>query len=449
MSVDQPGSIWKRDEATTEQLAFAKAISREFQLDLFEDEIGSFVEIFSVNKESRFAKLAKKLNEHLPKLGNNSQQQKLDQCQDQRQNAGTEEEVFKSGQTVLHFVLSSKYCGTGYATHRISYYRDVYKGMIDLVERLLKSGANPNVKDKNGQTPLSLAITNSYSYDATKLLLEHGADPRGVDLSVKWWNEKHRASWPDATLALLRILHLLKSRGYKMSKPEELQVATFFIVPFHKYSFDTCGNYLEFASMIQLGILWFDIQKKPYKYFEKVGDGWNSPLERLRKYFLAVKRANINIEEDMRNFLDAMNKRHIIDSSWLDELDIRGIIEGTEEYRYKPRAKFPDICASSLEKTYDLLDNDDYYSSLYGFTLQRCQSSCNTTRGDITRSLMRNFFTEIGIKVFESMTEDFTGTTGPEQLSREFYKNMVDSMDNVYICAFLRASCWTLSKGND
>jgi ankyrin repeat protein len=47
-------------------------------------------------------------------------------------------------------------------------------GLIDDVQYLLKKGYDPNSKNDKGETPLILAIRNSYT-DIAKLLIENGA----------------------------------------------------------------------------------------------------------------------------------------------------------------------------------------------------------------------------------------------------------------------------------
>jgi len=57
----------------------------------------------------------------------------------------------------------------------------VIHNLVDVVEVLLKNGANPNIKDKNGYTPLHRAVIKS-SAVLTKLLLKYGADPNVKDI---------------------------------------------------------------------------------------------------------------------------------------------------------------------------------------------------------------------------------------------------------------------------
>jgi len=55
-------------------------------------------------------------------------------------------------------------------------------GRKGIVEKLLKLGANPNLKDKNGDTALIWATRNGHT-DIVEMLLNAGADP---NIMNKW-----------------------------------------------------------------------------------------------------------------------------------------------------------------------------------------------------------------------------------------------------------------------
>jgi ankyrin repeat protein len=48
---------------------------------------------------------------------------------------------------------------------------------LALLKEMLRLGADPNIPDGRGTTPLRLALAKAYGVDVFRLLLEHGADP--------------------------------------------------------------------------------------------------------------------------------------------------------------------------------------------------------------------------------------------------------------------------------
>ena len=54
------------------------------------------------------------------------------------------------------------------------------KGDIEKVRKLLQAGANVNLQDKNGETPLYKASRNGYT-NIVRLLLDAGANPNIQD----------------------------------------------------------------------------------------------------------------------------------------------------------------------------------------------------------------------------------------------------------------------------
>lgn len=57
----------------------------------------------------------------------------------------------------------------------------VGRGDADTTRVLLEAGANPNVQDQDGVTPLNLARSYAGTGDIAALLLKAGADPKLVD----------------------------------------------------------------------------------------------------------------------------------------------------------------------------------------------------------------------------------------------------------------------------
>ncbi|MDA3955988.1 ankyrin repeat domain-containing protein, partial [Oceanispirochaeta sp.] len=64
---------------------------------------------------------------------------------------------------------------------RTALMRAVWMDNSEAVSRLLSSGADPNLKDKNGQTPLYFALQFSENESLLSLLLNSGAEVDTVD----------------------------------------------------------------------------------------------------------------------------------------------------------------------------------------------------------------------------------------------------------------------------
>jgi len=79
------------------------------------------------------------------------------------------------------------------------------RGNSNKVRELLKRGglkANPNTRDKNGNTPLHLAAEHGF-LDVARLLLEHGADVNAIGKSG--WTPLHVAA-VNGRMAIVRLL---------------------------------------------------------------------------------------------------------------------------------------------------------------------------------------------------------------------------------------------------
>jgi len=89
--------------------------------------------------------------------------------------------------------------------NHISLFVAVDKGDLKKVESLLKLGVNPNIRDKNGKTPLHKAASGGHVAVA-KLLLEHGADIHARD-NANWTPLHFAASKGHAEVLKLLLKH--------------------------------------------------------------------------------------------------------------------------------------------------------------------------------------------------------------------------------------------------
>lgn len=82
-----------------------------------------------------------------------------------------------------------------------------------LVKALLEHGADPNVRDTSGRTPLIFACSNHH-LETAQVLLEHGADP-----NAQWWEGTAlMAACVYEDEKLIPCLHLLIEHGAEINK---------------------------------------------------------------------------------------------------------------------------------------------------------------------------------------------------------------------------------------
>jgi ankyrin repeat protein len=92
-----------------------------------------------------------------------------------------------SGSTALHFAAQS--------------------GAVECARTLLDAGADPNARDRDGNTPLFRALTKyPWSIDLIKIMMDHKADPdlqNNADSSARLLVETARSNDKDRVLRLL------------------------------------------------------------------------------------------------------------------------------------------------------------------------------------------------------------------------------------------------------
>jgi len=89
----------------------------------------------------------------------------------------------KDGMTPLHF--ATEYSPWHFAARYSPWDSATERGYLRVVKLLLEHGADPNIQNKDGMTPLHFA-TERGSPEVVKLLLEHGADPNIQENKFGW-----------------------------------------------------------------------------------------------------------------------------------------------------------------------------------------------------------------------------------------------------------------------
>ena len=74
-------------------------------------------------------------------------------------------------------ILAKPHCFS--STRTITHAADS-RGYVQLLQILLKNGANPNIRNNHGKTPLQIAAKENDS-ESVRLLLKYGADPNIAD----------------------------------------------------------------------------------------------------------------------------------------------------------------------------------------------------------------------------------------------------------------------------
>ncbi|XP_023318874.1 uncharacterized protein LOC106659706 [Trichogramma pretiosum] len=319
------------------------------------------------------------------------------------QNNADPNQVLDDGQTCLHLVVSSSRCGPiDYDTD--VYLPDLYENLmykcLEMVKVLLKYGANPNVIDNEGNSPLYLAVLQ-YNYHVVKVLLQHGADVQSVDLSKKPIEYNQSSDYLDQVFSFLSILDLLKSKGHELNRPSALAILKLLIDP------DRCDEChlpnSKFETRLKLGFL------THIRVFLK-----NIPsnsLERylcsdvLEKYLEIVQQGKMYITEEMKDCLKQWPHTTRNDQAKNDYFAaISEQIEYVKHLMIKDGVSLLDVCATSPEKGYYLLKDSDFWTFFYS-NEKEFSTISNVIKGYIIQCLMRKLFVDIGFEYIILLTQ--------------------------------------------
>jgi ankyrin repeat protein len=112
---------------------------------------------------------------------------------------------------------------------------------IEIMKLLLEHGANPNLKDKYGQTPLIRAISGNYPIEKATLLMEYGADPTirtnsGQDAFAV---TKEEISIVSIRTKILNVLNTVKAKTNVNTDGDPNKVNAKGLAPLHQLSFSS------------------------------------------------------------------------------------------------------------------------------------------------------------------------------------------------------------------
>ncbi|XP_014237481.1 uncharacterized protein LOC106659431 [Trichogramma pretiosum] len=306
-------------------------------------------------------------------------------------------EVFENGQSILHLFIKSDIC-------RLSKIDVVFGNQqntvgIELIKTLLKYGADVNVKDDNGESPLHLAVL-SCNFEVVEVLLAHGADVQSIDFSKLNWEYDWSTSWLDKMIKFFLILHCLNDKGHKMNESSCLIVLKFLTNQIsHSELIEEWERKLLVGSLTQIRSLLTD--DKDFFFANLV-----------HKQLLIVEKYNSFMTTEMKDYLKG-ELQQLNRFCRLKEEDIRRLndevsieIENLKKLEIKDGVFLWDVCASIPKKRYHLLKNSKLWTVIKSKEFEH-DFSCisDVIKGYIIKCFMTTFFVDFGLKYLMLLTQ--------------------------------------------
>ncbi|XP_023316824.1 uncharacterized protein LOC111694147 isoform X2 [Trichogramma pretiosum] len=332
------------------------------------------------------------------------------------------------GKTVLHSLI----IGLSSSSSRYSLPYDEEKNHLEriskyvhqYVEILLKHGLDVNVKDRDGFTALNEAVSYC-NYDIVKILLEHGADVNTVQFKGGFLEHKVPESLNLlTTLNVLAIIELWQSKGFQINNHQYLKVFKFLTLFEDSEMINDRHSLLRELWYKSNTLLINDLHWKDVfefgsgsvirKYVETIFLALNdnskcidfdiASLKKvlyntIKKHLSLVEYGNMYMDIETHNYL-----RNTLNSlvSEIPEIvqqrtykDIRDQVDLAKEMIISNNISYLDLCTSSPDKTYSLLQKCDYESAKNSANFRRNFDDTGKIggiiRGYITKALVRRF----------------------------------------------------------
>ncbi|XP_023314985.1 ankyrin-2-like [Trichogramma pretiosum] len=299
--------------------------------------------------------------------------------------------VNKKGKSVLHLLPCWKIDGEGMVNVEEMYFRKSDPTVIEVVKMLLQRGADVNIQDHDGNSPLDVAISYC-NYDVVEILLEHGACIDAVKFQGGLLGPGSKTLRNlEMTQNLLAIIALLKRKGFFMSNYQKLAVMKFL------NGFDEIESISILSDEIELGYIGKIDQF--IRGNEEVRDmiEEDDVYESIKDHLDTIRIGQMYLDPAIRNYLQ--DKLQMFDSSQgysIDEQKVKGGFAEAKNTMINSSLSLFDLCSSSLSETYQLLKLCDYSLIVNSKDFDKIFFPIHhVIKGHITQSLIRGFFEQV------------------------------------------------------
>lgn len=296
--------------------------------------------------------------------------------------------------TVLHYAINDLKSSRQLGDLAEPYFDDSVT--VDVVESILKCGADVDARNKDGQTPLQIAVS-VLSADVVDVLLGHGADVNGVEFDHEvdgYFHYPNVLPCLEATENLIEIVDMLASKGFDFSQTDHLAVLKFFICnnvgcryadPEDENASYKLQNLLEFGTNANIETTLDKISRESRYLRGMISD-------HINKYLMKLQISELCVSERIE---DCLRCRILRDSS---EITQRHLDEYEEEAKQMKLTMLSndkcltDVPITQPDRFYLYLKNSNYKEILRSGNFDKMfHHNGGIIKGYFAKSLVRRF----------------------------------------------------------